>query len=39
MLLGWSKSDTTGRIVGLAFLVAFGIAAVWGVRALVGVAH
>jgi hypothetical protein len=39
MLLGWSKTDTTGRIAGLAFLVAFGIAAAWGVRTLMGVAH
>jgi hypothetical protein len=36
---GWSKSDTSGRIVGLAFLVAFGIAAAWSVRTLFGVTH
>jgi len=39
VLQGWSKSDTFGRIVGVAFLVAFGIAAAWGVSTLMGVAH
>jgi hypothetical protein len=27
------------RIVGLAFLIAFGIAAAWGLRTLLGVHH
>jgi hypothetical protein len=35
VLQGWSKSDVSGRMVGVAFLVAFGIAAAWGLRALV----
>jgi hypothetical protein len=35
VLQGWSKADTSGRIIGLAFLVGFGVAAAWGVRTLV----
>jgi hypothetical protein len=35
----WSKSTMSGRIVGLAFLVAFGVAAVWGLRTLMGAHH
>jgi hypothetical protein len=36
VLQGWSKSDASGRMVGAAFLVAFAVAAAWGVRTLVG---
>jgi hypothetical protein len=35
VLQGWSKSTLGGRAIGLSFLLAFGIAAAWGVRALV----
>jgi hypothetical protein len=34
VLQGWSKSTFSGRLVGLGFLVAFGVAAGWGVCTL-----
>jgi hypothetical protein len=36
VLQGWSKADTSGRVIALAFLVALGVAALWGVRTLIG---
>jgi hypothetical protein len=35
VLQGWSKSTVAGRFVGVAFLIGFGAAAVWGLRTLV----
>jgi len=34
VLQGWSKSTMTGRLVGVGFLVVFGVAAGWGARVL-----
>jgi len=36
VLQAWSKSTISGRVIGLAFLAAFGFAAWWGVRTLFG---
>jgi len=35
VLQGWSNSTPSGRLVGLAFALGLGVAAVWGVRTLV----
>ena len=37
VLQGWSKSTASGRLIGIAFIIAFGAAAGWGVQTLVGV--
>ena len=37
VLQGWSKSTMSGRMTGIAFLLVFGTAAVWGLRTLIGV--
>jgi hypothetical protein len=34
VLQGWSKSDTSGRLISVAFVLAFGVAATWGVKLL-----
>jgi len=39
VLQGWSKSDSSGRISGVAFVLAFGAAAFWGLRVLAGWHH
>jgi hypothetical protein len=36
VLQAWSKSTLPQRITGLAFLLVFGVAAVWGLRLLTG---
>jgi ketosteroid isomerase-like protein len=36
VLQGWSKNTFSGRVISLAFLVAFGGAAAWGMRTLTG---
>jgi hypothetical protein len=36
VLQGWSKATMAGRAIGVGFLVAFGIAAWWGVKTLFG---
>ena len=38
VLQGWSKNNFSGRVTGVVFIVALGVAAAWGVRTL-GVAH
>jgi hypothetical protein len=39
VLQGWSKSAINDRLIGIAFMAAFGVAAVWGVRTLFGLGH
>jgi hypothetical protein len=39
VLQGWSKSNLSGRLLGLAFILALGFAANWGVRTLFGIAR
>ncbi len=39
VLQGWSKSATTDRMIGVAFMAVFGVAAAWGVRTLFGLGH
>jgi len=34
VLQAWSKSDNSGRLVGVAFVLALGVAAAWGVKFL-----
>jgi len=36
VLQGWSKSAPSDRLIGVTFMVVFGLAAAWGVRTLVG---
>jgi hypothetical protein len=35
VLQGWSKSTFNGRVIGVAFVLAMGVAAGWGVKMLV----
>jgi hypothetical protein len=35
MLQGWSSSTVSGRFIGVAFVLAMGMAAFWGVRTLI----
>jgi hypothetical protein len=35
VLQGWSKSTFSGRMISVAFLLTFGLAAAWGLRILV----
>jgi len=39
VLQGWSASSVSGRVIGVTFILTFGIAAVWGLRTLLGVHH
>jgi len=39
VLQGWSKNNFSGRVTGVAFMLALGVAAAWGVRTLIGVAR
>jgi len=39
VLQGWSKSTLSGRLIGLSFIVVFGVAAFWGLQTLLGVRH
>ena len=39
VLQGWSKSDASGRVISLAFVLAFGVAAAWGLRVVTGWHH
>jgi len=39
VLQGWSKSNPSGRMIGVGFVVALGAAALWGFRTLVGIGH
>jgi hypothetical protein len=36
VLQGWSRSTIPGRLIGGSFLIAMGVAAMWGVRTLMG---
>jgi hypothetical protein len=37
VLQGWSKNTASGRLVGVGFMIVMGLAAVWGMRTLLGV--
>lgn len=39
VLQGWSKSTASGRLVGVGFMIVMGLAAVWGMRTLLGIAR
>jgi hypothetical protein len=39
VLQGWSKNTFSQRLTGIAFLVAFGIAAGWSVKILFAAVH
>jgi hypothetical protein len=36
VLQGWSKSTASGRVLGVAFIIAFGYAAMWGFHTVFG---
>jgi hypothetical protein len=36
VLQGWSKNNFSGRVIGIAFLAAFAVAARWGLLTLFG---
>jgi len=36
VLRSWSSSNLSGRLIGVAFVVGLGFAAVWGYRILAG---
>jgi hypothetical protein len=39
VLQGWSKSDFSGRLISVAFIVGMAAAAGWGVRVLMATGH
>jgi hypothetical protein len=39
VLQAWSKNTFPERLTSVGFLVLFGFAAAWGVRALIGYPH
>ncbi|HLY93166.1 MAG TPA: hypothetical protein VKQ89_07920 [Candidatus Angelobacter sp.] len=36
VLQGWGKSTMSGRVLGVAFIIALGYAAIWGFRTILG---
>jgi hypothetical protein len=39
VLQGWSKSTISGRVIGVAFIAVFSVAAMWGLQTLLGWHH